>query len=289
MRVLKLILIAIALWPAAPSWAQVSAPNAAGVSVGHFHYHVHDLDATKRFWVALGGVPARKIGTTDVIKFPGVLILLEEDEFLGGAEGSVIRHIGFRVPNLVHTLQTVEAAGYKVQVNPSATPPRTGYAFTPDGEEIEFFQDGRENVTFVLDGGKRDPIAERHNQTLTVPIMSHHIHFLVPEGKVAEAKTWYVKMFGAVPGKRWNYEAADLPGMNLNFSEAPGAGAPTKGRALDHIGLEVRNLEAFCKTLEARGVTLDQAYAKGEGGLGQAFLTDPWGTSIELTEGLRPQ
>lgn len=288
MRSLELILIVIALWPAAPSRAQVSAPNAAGVSVGHVHFHVRDLDATKKFWFALGGVPMGKLATADVITFPGVLILLEEGDFRGGAEGSVIRHVGFRVQDLVQTLETVKAAGYKVELNPGATPPRTGYAFTPDGEEIEFFQDGRENVAFVVDGGQKDPVAERHSQKLTVPIMSHHIHFLVPQGKVAEAKTWYVKVFGAVPGKRWNYEAADLPGMNLNFSEAPEAAAPTKGRALDHIGLEVKNLEAFCQRLEASGVKLDKAYAKGQGGLGEALLTDPWGTSIELTEGLRP-
>jgi len=96
-----------------------------------------------------------------------------------------------------------------------------------------------------------------------------------------------VKMFGAVPGKRWNYEAADLPGINLNFSEAHDPAAPTKGRALDHIGFEIKNLEAFCKKLEANGVKLDTPYKKSPDGLAEAFLTDPWGTSIELTEGLR--
>ena len=29
----------------------------------------------------------------------------------------------------------------------------------------------------------------------------------------------------------------------------------TRGRALDHIGFEVRNLEAFVKKLEAQGIT----------------------------------
>jgi extradiol dioxygenase family protein len=55
---------------------------------------------------------------------------------------------------------------------------------------------------------------------------------------------------------------------------------------LDHIGFEVRNLAAFCKKLEANGVKFDIPYAKQSSGIASAFLTDPWGTYIELTEGL---
>jgi hypothetical protein len=36
------------------------------------------------------------------------------------------------------------------------------------------------------------------------------------------------------------------------------------------------------------GIKLNVSYRKAEAlGLGVAFVTDPWGTSIELTEGLR--
>ena len=63
---------------------------------------------------------------------------------------------------------------------------------------------------------------------------------------------------------------------------------PTRGRMLDHIGLEVANLEAFCQGLESQGVQLEQPYTVGgELGVATAVLTDPWGTSIILTEGLR--
>jgi hypothetical protein len=61
----------------------------------------------------------------------------------------------------------------------------------------------------------------------------------------------------------------------------------TKGRAVDHIGFEVRGLEAFCKNLEASGVKLDKPYSMSRhDGFASAELTDPWGVSIELTEGL---
>ena len=97
---------------------------------------------------------------------------------------------------------------------------------------------------------------------MTVPIIAHHVHLNVPEGAEANAKTWYVKTFGGVPGKRWHYEAADLPGINMNFSGSTSVQAPTKGRMLDHVGFEVRNLEAFCRKLTAGGVKFDMPYTR---------------------------
>jgi len=52
------------------------------------------------------------------------------------------------------------------------------------------------------------------------------------------------------------------------------------------IGFEVRSLQAFCRSLAAGGVQLAQAYSTHDDGVATALLTDPWGTSIELTEGL---
>ena len=46
--------------------AQVSAPNKAGVSFGHLHFRVNDVEANKTFWLALGGKPI-KFGTTEVV------------------------------------------------------------------------------------------------------------------------------------------------------------------------------------------------------------------------------
>jgi hypothetical protein len=89
-----------------------------------------------------------------------------------------------------------------------------------------------------------------------------------------------------VPGQRWRYDAADLPGMNLNFSAADTERAPSSGHSLDHIGFEVENLEAFCEQLAAAGVEFDQPYRRVDEDFAVAILTDPWGTTLELTEGL---
>src|SRR5206468_11831465 len=77
---------------------------------------------------------------------------------------------------------------------------------------------------------------------------------------------------------------ADLPGANLTFSKAEGPAVSTKGRALDHIGFDVNNLEAFCKKLEAAGIKLERPITKNANGVGIAFISDPWGTYIELNE-----
>ena len=82
-------------------------------------------------------------------------------------------------------------------------------------------------------------------------------------------------------------------GYSLNFFRWEGdqtiTHVPTKGRVVDHVGFEVKNLEAFCKKLEEKGIKLTREYQqkdKAMGNLGTALITDPWGVSIELTEGL---
>jgi hypothetical protein len=100
-------------------------------------------------------------------------------------------------------------------------------------------------------------------------------------------QAWYVKTFGAKSRTGGAFPAADLPGVALNFSPSADPVVGTQGRALDHIGFEVRNLEEFCKNLEAGGITLAVPYRKVPAlGIAVAFITDPWGTYIEVTEGL---
>ena len=62
---------------------------------------------------------------------------------------------------------------------------------------------------------------------------------------------------------------------------------PTTGRVLDHIGFEVRNLAEFLKKLEAQGIKPSVTFRRVDAlAINIAFIVDPWGTNIELTEGL---
>ncbi len=59
--------------------------------------------------------------------------------------------------------------------------------------------------------------------------------------------------------------------------------APTKGRMLDHIGFEVKNLEAFCRRLEGLGGSMP---LYGSSGVATAFLTRSLGNLHRIDGGL---
>ena len=259
MKLLNVLLFASAV--CVPVHAQLSAPNDSGLAMGHIHLTVRDMDAQKNFWTALGGVPVVN-GRLQLIQFPGTYIMLRKAEPAGGTVGSVINHIGFKVKSLEETMAKCKAAGFKTE--PGANP-KQFWVWAPDEIKVEMTED----------------------TSMSMPIASHHIHYFVTAP--LEIQAWYAKMFGAVPGKRAQFDAADLPAINLSFTKVDAALPGSKGRAVDHIGFEVRNLEAFLKKLEAAGVKIDSPYRQlPNSTTAIAFLTDPWGTYIELTENLAP-
>jgi catechol 2,3-dioxygenase-like lactoylglutathione lyase family enzyme len=96
-----------------------------------------------------------------------------------------------------------------------------------------------------------------------------------------------VKTFGGIAETRRGFSSAVFNGGEINILQANAPQSPTKGRALDHIGFEVQGLEAFCKKLQAAGVVFEMPFQEmPQYGLKVAFITDPDGTRIELTEGL---
>ena len=209
---------------------QIAPPNATGVAMGHLHVQVPDVEASAAFWMRLGGTRLTVDGAP-AVKFPGVLILLSRGTPSGLSEGAVMNHIAFRLPSFA----PLEAAGFTLER--SAGFPGVASVRSPEGERVEVFEDKAPNVGFTQAQGYHDAVAERHNKPVATPIALHHIHFYVPEGAVAEAQAWYVRLFGGTPGKRDVYDAVDLPGVNLNISSRPGVEAPTKGRMIDRLGL----------------------------------------------------
>ncbi|MGD8324532.1 MAG: VOC family protein [Gammaproteobacteria bacterium] len=248
--------------------------------MGHVHYYVPDVARTAAFWETLGGARS-DLGDTALIAFPGIVLLISQGEVRANSLGAVVGHIAFRVASVA----AIEERGIALERNEQF--PGVVYVYTPDGERIELFDDGTAtNIGFDPDTGVVAPAALRHNAPLAQPVVSHHMHFYVPEGEVEAAQRWYVDHFGAAPGTRWRYTAADLPGINLNFSADSAGRAPTRGRMLDHIGFEVVGLKAFVAQLQSQGIRFDTPYRQLPSGLGSASLTDPWGAYIELTEGL---
>lgn len=259
---------------AAPLPAQLLAARENAFAVGHHHLNVTDADAHKRFWVEILGGDLAKFGQTDVVKLPDTLLFLRVLEPTGESNGSTVNHLGFKVPDLKATVAALKAGGFEM-VTTSVVAGATqdvhfnsgqsvymAFVKGPDGVRVELMEDKG------LDG-----------------IATHHIHIFTEDD--GATRDWYVKHFGGNPGMRGPFKKADVPGVELTFAPADGAPEATKGRVVDHIGFEVDNLEAFCKRLESEGVKFDIPFRRIENiGLSVAFLTDPWGTYIELTEGL---
>ncbi len=210
MRNLILILALVMLMPARASWAQAAGSNGAVASMGHVHFIVPDVEAADKFWTAMGGVPG-KLGPNDVFKFPGVLILVRKGDGTTPSVGSVVGHIGFHVPDTTAALARWKAAGLKTEVGANAG---QGFVWTPDNLlRVEILED----------------------KTQTVPVAFHHVHFYIADtaatSNVLEMQSWYAKMFGAKPGKRAQFDAADIPGANLTFTKSDTPTVTTKGRS----------------------------------------------------------
>ena len=70
MKNLILILGLAMLIPARASWAQVAAPGDSGVSMGHVHFLVPDVEAAAKFWTAMGGIPDKALVTVSGVPAP---------------------------------------------------------------------------------------------------------------------------------------------------------------------------------------------------------------------------
>jgi catechol 2,3-dioxygenase-like lactoylglutathione lyase family enzyme len=260
-----------------PARAQLLAAKDGPVVYGHHHLTVANVEAHRKFWVeALGGTAA-KLGTNEAVKFPNVIVMFRQGTPTGGTKGTSVNHVGFTVPDIRAALARLKAAGFpdvtKAEA-PSTYPVVDGVATVPATKGLIAFIMAPDDVKVELTEAKGTP-----------GIAMHHVHYYTQQ--VDQMKAWYVQMLGAKGGMRGAFQAADLPGVNLTFSPSPEAVVGTRGRSLDHIGFEVRDLEALCKKLEAAGVKFDRPYSKVAAlGIGIAFFTDPFGTYVELTEGL---
>ena len=254
-----------------PAVGQLLPPNSVGMTMGHVHLNVRSVEAHRKFWVEQIGAKTFRLGKWEGVSVPGLIVLFRQQEPTGPVTGEVINHMGLKVKKLSDLLAIFEKFGSKtegVRIGRENTPQT--YVVAPDEFRIELVED----------------------PSLSVPVISHHLHYFLAEP--VAVKKWYTENLLLKPAMRGPYESGEMPGMSLTFAPLPtntkNGSVPTvatKGRSLDHIGFEVKNLEAYCKQLEAKGIQFDTPYRKlPDMPLAVAFLTDPWGATIELTEGL---
>jgi predicted enzyme related to lactoylglutathione lyase len=259
--------------------AQLTLARDNAIVYGHHHIAASDPAAHIKFFVeALGGTKTTfGPNKLEIVKFPNVLIFFRNQKPTGGSKGTTVDHIGFSVPDLKAAVARIRAAGY---------PMITRGEVAATQQVVDDIAPIDANVSIAFTMGPDDVKVELVQQKQqTTPVALHHVHFFGQQN--TEMQAWYAKVFGASPRAGRNFPAADLPGVALNFSPSPTPTTGTSGRSLDHIGFEIKDLEGFCKKLESMGIKLNVSYRRAEAlGLGVAFVTDPWGTSIELNEGL---
>ena len=242
--------------------AQPAPFNQVGVTMGHWHIASKDVEANKKLFLAMGG-KLYMPGGNPLIMFPGLYINLNlgTEKGDGGSAG-----LGGE-PCRLHRRQR-PAAGRRVEGQGREVLPGgngrldQAYVETPDGVRMEILED----------------------KTQTVPIRNEHVHLSLTEAEIPKAQAWYAKTFGGKAGTRNDAPVVDMPGVQIRFAKADTKQAPTRGRVLDHIGFDVKDHAAFVKKIEAEGIKLDEPVRKVPNGSTITYITDPWGTRIEIIE-----
>jgi catechol 2,3-dioxygenase-like lactoylglutathione lyase family enzyme len=260
-RLLAFTALMLAL--ATPAYAELAPPNAEGLTFGHVHLNVSDIEAQNKFFSTYFGGRPFKHGNQSAIRLPGLLILLNQQAPTGPSQGTPLDHFGFKVPDIKAFLTKWRAGGLTVQneiTGMEGTP--ASNLLGPDGLRIEV---------------QEDP-------SITVPAFANHVHFQTPEN--AALHKWYLDTFSLETYVRGRLTtSANAPGMNLSFSGSRDPIVPSKGRVFDHIGFEFRDLAGEVRKLKTKGIAIDGAIRTHDG-YKSVFLTDPSGATIELTQGL---
>lgn len=249
---------------AAPGSGQLAPFDDDGLTFGHVHLNVTDVERHREIWEGIFGGETVERGFLTTFKFPDMLLVLSEREPEAPSQETVMDHFGFKVRDLDVMLERWRDAGYEVQAEfTGAEGFPNAYLVAPDGVRFEL---------------QEDPELEEE-------VVGYHVHWFTSDYE--EILDWYVDVFGAERYQRGSIETtANVPGQNLSFNDSDSERRPSRGAAIDHIGFELDDLEAFARELEARGIELEVPPREVESlGLKIAFLTDPSGVYIELTEG----
>jgi catechol 2,3-dioxygenase-like lactoylglutathione lyase family enzyme len=247
--------------------AQLFPLDDTGMTMGHVLLNVSDVAAHRQFWATQFDAKPVTVGKLEGVTIPGLVILFRSQPRTGPSEGTTINHMGLKLNKLADFTARFDKAGLKYD------PPRIGREKTP-----QTYVTGPDTFRMELVEDPRIP----------APVVSHHLHYWLEQP--LDVKKWYVQKLLLKPTMRGPYESGDLPGMNLTLAPLGSQkvpGVPTKGRLMDSIGFDVPNLKAYVDKVAANGVTFDVPYGRDpELGLMSATLTDPWGATIRVTEGL---
>ena len=237
--------------PRALNWWR---PRTARSCYGHHHLTVTSVEAHKKFWVdGLGGTAA-KLGTNDAVKFTNVIVLFRQGTPTGGTKGTSVNHIGFGVPNIRVALDRVKAAGFPA-VTRAELPPTQEVK-----DDLAFIANQNTSIAYVMapDDVKVELVEVKAQSRAggDAPRPLLHAAGRRDEGVVRADARRQGRHARVVPGRR---PAGREPRRSRR---RPSRWWPRADARSITSGFEVKDLEAFCKKLEAAGVKFDRPYAK---------------------------
>ena len=211
----------------------------------------------------------------DAASCNGVEIVFVPQATTGGSQGTGINHIGFSFPDLDAKMAELEAVGVR-----------------GSGVRLQRFDDGSMTrdipglfkIAFIFDPwGTRIELVEDHEY-----LGFHHVHLSATDP--AATLTFYRDVMGGTPASlRDRLDGLLFDDVWLLISEHPEGIAPatTQGRAIDHIGFMVSNLDSEADGLRQAGVRF-----QAEPGVPQnartsakrAFIFGPDNVRIEVVE-----
>jgi len=262
---IKFLACALLILTSTVIFAQLPAPNAAGASAGHHIIRAKDLEASNKFWATLGAEPTA-LATIKLTKIPGVLLFISGPRgnapatAAPGNHGTTVEFLTFKVKDLKASLAKWKEAGIV---------PMTEYKETtllsPEGVQVRFTEDMK----------------------LTTPIASDGLVMNV--ANAAEVSAWYAKWFGAKISRSGQDTIGEIPGARIVFHETKETIEPLRGHSLALLGFEVKDIQDFVKRYQESGAKFDgngTVATNAAAQLSVIQLTDPWGTSIEVSQGL---
>jgi hypothetical protein len=137
----------LAIVAAVPMLAQLAPPNSAGVTMGHIHYTVKDVDAQKRFWMDAFHAVEVHNGPLSLIQLPGVYIMFRKGDVTGPQDGATVEHVSFTVKNLKESMADWKARGFQIV---QANNPLQCYVVGPEDVHVEILQDPATPVQFQM-------------------------------------------------------------------------------------------------------------------------------------------
>ncbi len=260
MRLMTLIIAGL-LTPAVQAGAQGTVPY------DHVHLAVPDPEKAEAWCTTnlngnVGENPGRLAFEpwANRAPLPIQFIFLKADNVMP-SEGSVIDSVGFVVQGLDAKVKALQAAGATVRQPVETVRGLWKHAVVVDpwGTSIE-----------LIESTDRPGF---HHITLRVPS---------PEASIS----WYVRSFGGERTKLGGrLDAVKYGSTYLIVTKGDGA-APSRGRAIDHLGFGPLSMDATATDLKAKGVmfTAEPAAKPNQFGHRTAYVEDPGGVRIELVE-----